>query len=88
MAFAIEIKRRALRTVEKLDPKRRRAVGDAILVLKEDPVPFRLLDVVKLKGFDNVYRVRVGGLRIVYAVSWSERRILVHYIGPREAAYE
>ena len=64
------------------------AVGDAILILKEDPVPFRLLDVVKLKGFDNVYRVRLGGLRVVYAVGWNERRILIHYIGPREAAYE
>ncbi|MDG6954866.1 MAG: type II toxin-antitoxin system RelE/ParE family toxin [Nitrososphaerota archaeon] len=63
-------------------------VADAIPVLKEDPVPFKLLDVVKLKGFDNVYRVRLGGLRIVYAVMWSERRILIHYIGPREAAYE
>jgi len=51
-------------------------------------VPFRLLDVVKLKGFDNVYRVRLAGLRIVYAVLWTERRILIHYIGPREAAYE
>jgi mRNA-degrading endonuclease RelE of RelBE toxin-antitoxin system len=68
LAFAIEIKRRALRTVEKLDPKRKKAVENAILVLKEDPVPFRLMDVVKLKGFDNVYPVRLGGLRIVYAV--------------------
>lgn len=88
MAFTVEIKRRALRTVEKLGQKRKKAVGDAILVLKEDPVPFRLLDVVKLKGYDNVYRVRLGGLRIVYAVLWSERRILIHYIGPRESAYE
>ncbi|MDG6949386.1 MAG: hypothetical protein JRM77_06005 [Nitrososphaerota archaeon] len=68
LAFAIAIKRRALRTAEQLDPKRKRAVGDVVQVLKEDPVPFRLLDVVKLKGFDNVYRVRLGGLRIVYAV--------------------
>ncbi|MDG6917151.1 MAG: type II toxin-antitoxin system RelE/ParE family toxin [Nitrososphaerota archaeon] len=88
MAFTVEVKRRALRTVEKLDPKRKKAVGDAILILKEDPVPFRLLDVVTLKGFDSVYRVRLGGLRMVYAVGWSERRILIHYIGPREAAYE
>jgi mRNA-degrading endonuclease RelE of RelBE toxin-antitoxin system len=46
------------------------------------------VDVVKLKGFDNVYRVRLGGLRIAYAVKSNERRILIHYIGPREAAYE
>jgi mRNA-degrading endonuclease RelE of RelBE toxin-antitoxin system len=26
--------------------------------------------------------------RIVYEVSWDERRILIHFIGPRERAYE
>ena len=31
---------------------------------------------------------RLGGLRVVYAVGWNERRILIHYIGPREGAYE
>ena len=64
MAFTVEIKRRGIRTAEELDPKR--AVGDAFLVLNEDLVPFRLLDVVKLKGFGNVYRVRLGGLKIGY----------------------
>ena len=88
MAFVVEIKRRALRNLEKLDQKRKKSVRDAIFVLKEDPVPFRLLDVVKLKGYDNIYRVRLGELRIVYAVGWDDRRILIHYIGPRESAYE
>lgn len=88
MAFTIQIKRRALRKIEELDQKRKKAARDAVLLLKEDPVPFRLLDVVKLKGYDNVYRVRIGQLRVVYVVAWAERRILIHYIGPRESAYE
>lgn len=49
MTFTVEIKRRTLRNTEKLDQKRKKAVRDAVLVLKEDPVPFRLLDVAKLK---------------------------------------
>ena len=37
---------------------------------------------------ENIYRIRVGDLRIVHQVSWSERIILVHYVRPRERAYE
>ena len=49
MAFTVEIKRRALRTVQKLDQKKKKVVEQAVLLLKDDPVPFRLLDVVKLR---------------------------------------
>jgi mRNA interferase RelE/StbE len=88
LAFKVEIKRRALRILEKLDQKRKKAILDVVLVLKEDPVPFRNMDVVKLKGYDNAYRIRLGGSRVTYVVSWRERKILIHYIGPREGAYE
>lgn len=88
MAFTVEIKRRALRTIEELDQERKKVVQDALLVLKDDPVPFRRMDVVKLRGYDNIYRIRVGQLRIVYAVLWRGRKILIHFVGPRESAYE
>jgi mRNA interferase RelE/StbE len=59
-----------------------------VLILKTDPIPFRKLDVCKLKGYDNTYRIRVGNLRIVYEVLWTKRTIIIHYVGPREKAYE
>jgi len=58
-----------------------------VSILKLNPIPFRKADISKLKGYDNVYRIRVGDLRIVYDVSWTPRTILIHYIGPREKAY-
>jgi len=76
LAFTVEIKRRALRNLEKLDQKRKQSVREAILALKVDPIPFRLLDVVKLKGYDNIYRIRLGGLRVVYAVLVLQVRLL------------
>ena len=85
--FTVEIKRRALRKLEKLDEKRKTRLRKVVLALKEDPVPFRNLDISKLRGYENAYRARVGSLRVVYTVSWGERRILIHYIGPREKAY-
>ncbi len=84
--FAVEVKRRALRKLEKLDGKRKSRLRKVILALKEDPVPFRKMDISRLRGYHNAYRARVGSLRVVYTVSWSERKILIHYIGPREKA--
>ncbi len=71
MAFEIEIKRKALRFIEGLDDKRKHRVRETVLILKDDPVPFKREDVVKLKGFDSTYRIRIGELRLVYTVSWA-----------------
>ena len=86
--FAVNIKRKALRNLEKLDKKQKQRITTTILILKKDPIPFRKADVCKLRGYENAYRIRIADLRIVYQVSWNERTVLIHYIGPRERAYE
>ena len=86
--FTISIKRKALRRLEGLDEKRKQRIREIITILKEDPVPFKRADVIKLAGYRDTYRIRVGQFRIVYTVSWKERIITIHYIGPREKAYE
>jgi len=58
-----------------------------LLLLKTDPVPAIRRDVTKLKGYENIYRIRVGDLRIVYEVQWQERNIVVIFVGPRGKAY-
>ncbi len=88
LAFTVEIKRKALRFIEELDEKRKHRIAETILILKEDPVPFKREDVVKLKGYDSTYRIRIGESRLVYTVSWDERKILIHYAGPRGGAYD
>jgi len=86
--FAIKIKRKALRKLEKLNQKQKRNIETLILILKNDPIPFKKADVCKLQGYDSTYRIRTGKLRIVYQIFWDEKTILIHYIGPREKAYE
>ena len=88
MAFSIEIKRKALKFIEDADEKKKRRIAETILILKDDPVPFKREDVVKLKGYDSTYRIRIGESRLVYTVSWKERKILIHYAGPRGGAYD
>jgi len=86
--FRVEAKRRALRALERFTLERKNRVKEVISTLKGDPIPFRRLDVAKLRGYENTYRIRVGDLRIVYEVNWDKKRILIHFIGSRERAYE
>jgi len=47
--FTIKIKRKALRKLERLSEKQKRKIKTAILILKNDPIPFRKMDICKLR---------------------------------------
>ena len=59
-------------------------IDRAILALAEDPYP---PGCKKLKGYDNLYRIRVGGWRISYAVESDRLIVLVIEVTPRGRAY-
>ena len=42
---------------------------------------------VKLAGAEQLYRIRVGDYRVVYAVDKEAREIMVHYIRHRREVY-
>ena len=48
--------------------------------LKDNPLP-ESWDIAKIKGEDNVYRVRIGNWRLVYMVEEDEIRLI--RLGPR-----
>jgi len=72
--FEVLAKRRVLKALKKLDEGRRRQFREVFLLLKRNPITFKELDVVKLRGYENMYWIRVGDYRIVYEVLWAERR--------------
>lgn len=86
--FKVEAKKRTLKILKKLSEERKNRIKEVITTLRNDPVPFKKFDVVKLRGYKNAYRIRVGDLRIIYQVNWNGKRILIHFIGTREKAYK
>ncbi len=82
------MKRRALKGLKNLDEesKLRDRVIENLEILKEYPIP-RLLNLKKLRGYEDTYRIRIGRIRIVYSINWGEGRMIIHFIGPREKAY-
>jgi len=86
--FEVNAKNSVLKFIKKTDSKTKERLKDIIITLKDNPVPVRIYDVAKLKGFDSMYRLRIGSLRLVYEVFWVDKKIILHKIEPRESIYE
>lgn len=88
MSFQVNIKRKALKFVSKLDKKDKERLRKALLLLKDDPVPIKLLDITKIKGEKNTYRIRVGKIRALYEVLWKDKIILIKRVDFRGSVYK
>ena len=83
--FRIEIARPARRYLERLDAPTQRRIVTAIDELSQNPLEG---DVRRLHGEPNLYRRRVGDLRILFRLEISERVIRIEAIRPRGEAYK
>jgi mRNA interferase RelE/StbE len=59
----------------------------AMLALRDNPYPFREYDLKKLKGTENMFRIRVGDYRMVYTIEKKLKRVVVLKIGRRGKVY-
>ncbi len=82
--FEILIEEDALKELNKLQKKLRRRVIEKLKLLEKGFSP--LLDIKKLKGYQNHYRLRVGKFRVLFFLDNS--KIVVYKIGKREDIYE
>ena len=81
----ILISRSALKELKSIPKNEREAIKDKISKLAY--FPLARLDVKKLKGYHNVYRLRVGDYRIVFEYIKEERTIKILKVGKRESVY-
>jgi mRNA interferase RelE/StbE len=84
MSYRVEITKKALRSLRKLPKPLVARLLDAAEALADNPRPGGC---VKLRGFDDLYRIRVGDWRIVYAIEDDVLLVLVITIKPRGEVY-
>jgi mRNA interferase RelE/StbE len=82
--FRIELKPSAVKTLAGLERRGQIRIGLKIDALAANPRP---QGVRKLEGTENVWRLRVGDYRILYAIEDAILRILVIRIGHRREVY-
>jgi mRNA interferase RelE/StbE len=91
----VQFSKRAVKFLKKLDTKTAERIRQKILQLQsmleaEGIIPFNELDIKKLKGqWEGYFRLRVGQIRVIFAVVAGEIEVLLIYdIDVRGSIYE
>jgi mRNA interferase RelE/StbE len=84
MEYRVLILPRAQRQIASLPLQTRRRISDAIDSLEKNSRPS---GVKKLKGAEELYRLRVGDYRVIYAIQDEELLVIVVSAGHRRDVY-
>ena len=84
MTYRVLVTARAERELGSVPPPWRARVRAALMALGATPRP---PGCVKLVGHDDVWRVRVGPYRIIYAIDDRRRIVVVTSVGHRRDVY-
>ncbi|MEP6509480.1 MAG: type II toxin-antitoxin system RelE/ParE family toxin [Gemmatimonadales bacterium] len=82
--YTVELAASAGRAFRKLDPSTQHQLARAIDSLSENPRPHRS---IRLKGAEDIYRIRSGNYRILYTIEDRRLLVLVVAIGHRREIY-
>jgi mRNA interferase RelE/StbE len=86
--YRVTLSKRAFKFLDGLDGKTRQRVISDLDALANQGFYEKSLDLCKLKGQKNYYRLRTGKIRIIFMLDNNAQTILVRKIAYREAAYE
>ena len=84
MSYAIRYRSGVERDVSRLNRPILKKVNQAIMSLADNPRPHKC---VKLTGYDDLFRLRVGDWRIVYEVNDARRLVEVQIVAHRREVY-
>ena len=84
MAYRVIVPRPVEKQLDGLPADVRERVIRRVVALKESPRPYGC---VKLKGYEDQYRIRIGGYRVRYEVSDEESIVLLLHCGHRREVY-
>ena len=83
-SYKIEVTKSAEKQLRKITKRDRAPVVEAMSCLSSDPRPKGCR---KLRGYETIYRIRVGRYRIVYEIYDKKIVVVVLKIGHRKDVY-
>jgi len=84
MKYTVRLNARVGKVLNRLPPDMRRRLVRRLEALEDNPRP---RGVEKLAGVEELYRVRVGTYRIVYAIRDRELVVVIVRVGHRRDVY-
>lgn len=86
--YSLKIHKRAVRFFKSRSNSERKLIKVKLDLLVENPYSHPQLDIKRLKGIEEVFRLRIGKIRIIYLVRNSELLILIISAGTRGDIYK
>ncbi|AUB59865.1 hypothetical protein BK009_03750 [Methanobacterium subterraneum] len=85
MRYKVFLDRKALKNLEDIESDISDSIMNRIIKLKDGFLPD--LDIKKLKGYSNHYRLRIGKYRVLFQLQ-KDHVIIIYAILPRKKAYK
>ena len=85
MKYRVFLERKASKQLESLDKNLQKRIKDRLKLLEQEGFSLEL-DIKKLKGYRDHYRLRVGDYRILFELQ-RERTFVIYAILLRKSAY-
>ena len=86
--YSLKIHKKAVKFFQTRNSSERRLIKQKLTLLKEDPYNHQKLDIKKLKGNTDAFRLRIGKFRIIYQILDKELIILIISAGSRGDIYK
>lgn len=86
--YSLKIHKKAAKFFISCNHFERKHIKIKLNLLVENPYLHPQLDIKQLKGVENVYRLRIGKIRIVYEIRDNELVVLVISVGSRGDIYK
>lgn len=83
--YKVVFEKKYVKDLKHIHPAYRKIIMETTLSLGNNPRPEGY---IKLKGADNLFRVRVGPYRIIYTIQDDKLIVLVLEIGDRKDVYK
>jgi len=68
MSYEIKVLKPFEKFYKKRTTKEKALINEKLMVLKNNPYDFQKIDIKKLKGYENRYRLRIMNYRILYEI--------------------
>lgn len=82
--YTVIVERQAEKTLRRLPKEVLSRVDRLLMSLAEEPLP---AGCKKLRGYENLYRLRAGDWRLIYAIEDDQLVVLIIEVAPRGEAY-
>jgi mRNA interferase RelE/StbE len=87
MNYEVRFYKDAIKSIKNLDTPTRNRILDHIKILSENPRNPEL-DIKKMQGLEDRFRLRIGSYRIIYSVFNDQLIIVIIKVGTRGDVYK